>query len=592
MGQNTDFQVIDSQKFNIKFPKLNLDTIRPEIIEEKSGLQTSKSPNPTKVTKKSPVIIGKKKLRKAKNTQKNLKKAKKKKAIKNDSKRETKNTFKSTVMTESEEKSIYQTTEYSSPLSALVNGSPDNLPKSYSIPEFDLKNLSEKQAEPNKKRKLKSGASKTEFENVEKFPLLRQKHIREFTSSQSFGHSKSKNFSGGPSRTLISRFPSEPDSKLGVTINEKVGSVDRFIKNFSNSMLASLHVMIVNLSSSLEALSSEKKLWELKKLNNFFGIYPDLNSNAKKEKISKRLKIELNVCINMAKDQSFQGKGKALKFLTDNIKKSIISEGIKKAMLEFLKEYKGDFDKKELEEGLKQILYKKLQRYELKAEMDKPSEVKNTRTQSQPEKTIEIPGKRIEVVDKTSEAINKSRENTDITREKIQETFHPAEMQKIHLNDSNVWNTYFDKNLEKGNIYKELNSLDFGKSMGIFVFSSKIDESYLPTNKTITKLTKDQQDIEVSQDLNNLASYIKKYNFFKLKEKDFELSDEKLKLIIQNIHEIDPSQKKNFEKLRVQKYLSRIDFYKNKKKFVVSPKPANSFSNISLSAFSPNNIKK
>jgi hypothetical protein len=55
---------------------------------------------------------------------------------------------------------------------------------------------------------------------------------------------------------------------------------------------------------------------------------------------------------------------------------------------------------------------------------------------------------------------------------------------------------------------------------------------------------------------------------------------------------VDPSEMKDFEKLRVQKYLSRVDFIKHKKKFVISPKPAKSFSNIQLSTIYPNNMKK
>lgn len=579
-----DFKNVNSQKYKINISKLNLETNRSDIIEEKSSIQTNNSPYPSKVTKKTPAP-GPKKLRKLQNTKKNIKKPKKKKPLKSDSKRETKNTFKSTTMTESEEKSLYQTPDYSSPLSVLVSNSPDKLPTLYTLPEFDLENLNEKQSESVQRHNLKSGTLKTEFKSVEKFPLLRQKHIRDFTSPQGLNYSKSKKFSGKPSKTLILRLPSEPDSKPDLSMAEKVGSVDRFIKNFSNSMLASLHVMIVNLTSSLEALSSDKKLLELKKLNNFFGIYPELNSKAKKEKINKRLKIELNICINMAKDQSVFGQGKALNFLMGKIKKSIICDGIKKDMLAFLQEYKGDFDKEKIEKGLRKILNEKLKNYEKKLDSEKLDEVKNKNIQMQLEKKIELTRNSIEETDK-------NRENTNTAKEKYQETFNPVEKQKIHLNELNAWNVDLHKNLDEDNIYKELKGLDFGKTMGNFVFSSKIDESYLPTNKTITNLTTDQQEIEVSQDLNNLASFLKKYNFFKLKEKDFELSDERFKLMIQNMHEVDPSEMKDFEKLRVQKYLSRVDFIKHKKKFVISPKPAKSFSNIQLSTIYSNNMKK
>lgn len=548
-------------------------TLKPQTS---SIFHTSKSPRLAKLDKKyastKSLISPKKKI------QKKITKLQKQPTKTIDSKFQTKTTFKSTTINESTDKSLYQTSDFPSPLSVLGNSSNEKFSPLFTLAESDS---TEQQKVLYSKPKKTVDFSKDKNNVTEKFPLFRQKLMRKTTiPSHSYKQQKSKNFSLKTPKVQVLD-PELDDHSLYV----KVSPVDQFIKNFSNSMLASLHVMIVNLTSSLDKLASDKKKVNLKNLKNFDGLYPELDSLARKEKINKRMKIELNICINMGKDYNDPGSGKALGFLMNKIKKSIISEGIKKEMLKFLENYKGNYDKDEIEKGLREILNTKLQHCRKNPEKAKKISYpvpKTQATESVPEIQKETKEKLLQKPEKFPQILEKAEEVVEAP-----DTLYKSDKTKIQINEFEGLN--FDKSSPDDIIWKELACMNLGKNWGSYIFSSKINDSFLPTNKDATSNSPTQnfpnsasEDFpESEQDLANMASALKKSNFFKLKENLINFNDdEKFKLIIQSLSEIDPSQLASFEKTRIQKYLKKIDFYRNRPKLEISTKFAKSFSNV------------
>ena len=389
----------------------------------------------------------------------------------------------------------------------------------------------------------------------EKAKLLRQLHIRQagrldakLKHNQTIKTSKAsqlvKPLKGSQSFENDSEEGSSRSENLAKAENGLGGPVDRFVMNYSSSLLGTLQVMILDLQESMKGLTADGRTVDLEKVSEFFDGFCKVDVKRRNAVISRSLKQALRGISKELYRSVGRVKASGLALMIKGVRDSVLSHRAKTGMIKYLQEPQQS-DPEKIAEQLKEILSQSL------AARPRPFEATDSELGPQPEASF----RSLQAEDRSDQLLPNLSQGRQ-GPQGLQVFSSDPQSPKAPPSPSNTIESYLLNLSEYDSHQCELNSLDLGKSFNQFYFSSKIDHKYLP-DPDFTHLN--DLDFEFSDDLDivNLSSYLQKIRFLALKGPEETFDESNYQLIVQGLKELDPCQQFESDLKRIGQARSR-----------------------------------
>jgi hypothetical protein len=378
-----------------------------------------------------------------------------------------------------------------------------------------------------------------------------------------------------------------------------LNSVDRFIHNYSQSIISLLTIAYVSLKENIDSIAQEldkagsergnpKRLSFLKKL-----------SHRKSKFIKRRMKIELSVVMKPSKKNKKVDPGKII----ENLKTSIFSEGVKKDLIDIIKS-KELIHKKALTKKMNTIINNRIRSRPV-------SEIEDSRSIREDSSKSEEDSSNYEAVESESEdnqgqisfsirpdykkanlikflsdnnALNGNNEKISSSRGSFasQKSGKPLRVVENELEDVDfsVYPYIYSENQRE--IDEELESMTWcsAKYIKRFLFSSQVQQDLIRELKPELLHEHGINDYEEGLDLLNLEYRMLKKRFYDMQGLDSNEEEADYKLIITDLSEMSDLDNKKFEIEKVRKYLRHLKYLKNKPKNFVHKPHSKSFSGL------------
>ena len=392
---------------------------------------------------------------------------------------------------------------------------------------------------------------------------------------------------------------SSATNSLSASVCENTSSVGRFINNYSLSILNKIQFLVYTLQEDITNISSDQKTVDLEKLNFLRLLSKSSKTTAKKQRsvMKKRMKIELNIALKpLKRNFSTRETEKNKSSIIENIKQTLMSEGIKNDLISYVRKTK-NINRASMITEMGKIIKKRINH--AKTDSDSSS---GTTSSDFSDSSSDSGGSEISHIQEQglSKFDNERRRNLDKLR-------YEMSMQKsikserstpnIELNRSmhGAEDDYFSNASVCGNSFLEFeeNNADIQYELGAmtwcnkgknkhFLFSpqvnyTNVDRDMLMCFKEVNNIDFDDED---GIDVRNLESTVLKNRFLM---KHMELgSDGRYysNLVVTSPENLDPEERKRVDMEAIRKHYRRLRYIKLNKKKALYKKETRTFSNI------------
>ncbi|OMJ77260.1 hypothetical protein SteCoe_23168 [Stentor coeruleus] len=441
-------------------------------------------------------------------------------------------------------------------LSKDINSSPN--PKSK--PKINIIYPNDKIYKSRLKRTSTLGAS------IELFSAsINKKNKRFRRTSTTIG----KSLSSYPQRSSFIFIPNSP--------------VNRFINNYSMSMVSKLQLLLCSLEEDLANISSMNDLQIENLVQIPLSAKTSKNSTTSHNKtIKKLMKVELEfVLMPLSRNKSTEAQ-ENMCIIADNIKTSIFSDGMKKDLINYAR--KSRFVKKpsRIERGMMKIIKKRLKKNKKINGSDDSSE-DNFNSSSDDEIALAFEDSRIRDLKNLKYEMNLN--TSTMSKRSLRSYGSDREINREEIKDLESFNCFSDdyRFIEDKDVNSELFSMKWCSTLNMkkFLLSSQVNFNYLKEDDYGFFNHYNNENIEGDIDINNLESVMLKNRFYALKGiANNPLDTDYYSLAVTNADELNPIEKKNLEVQKIRKSLRRTRYKKNLEKFLMRKLTIQTFSNL------------
>ena len=403
------------------------------------------------------------------------------------------------------------------------------------------------------------------------------------------------------SEELLSSSYYSGSSSKNESSSERVSGVQRFISNFSFSMINFLNILLLDLEENLKEFSSDNQTIDIEKLL-LFKIPENKHEKERiilqKNALIKRMKVELNVVFKQIfKSKSMKLTSKTVDLLIKKIRKSLICEGIKDELIHYLKSNEQLLSRNDLMRTIGKIVKNRLKH-------NRNFSVEFSHSENDGLSSSESYSLNYSSEDGKSSSFNKKKhKNSDLEKFKYQITH--LNTFKFKKNELNKEASFKDPDvIEKKNypsdwafeeneddIQNELNSMKWCNSEKIFKYLFTSPVNYQCINEAMLEKYKENNKTPINTeiDIGNFEAILLKKRFLDLHEmKKFHQNEEKYQIVIDNNENLDLKEIKELEKNNIKKYIKKTRYFKDYDNNHIECKKKLSFSNISR----PNNLPR
>ena len=388
---------------------------------------------------------------------------------------------------------------------------------------------------------------------------------------------------------------------------QKSSSVDRFINNFSLSILTTLTFLVFDLQEGLSEITSNNKTIDLQKINLLHLSKDDtgnLKEKIKKKLLGKRMKVELNIMFKQVfRKQSQKVNTKSINLLIRKIRSSLISEGIKSSLIEYLNSEEMLTGKSDIMKAMGNIIKKRLKNNRNFSADFSISESRSDGTTSSHSANSSSEEDSLRAYKNKYNKRNLDRFRYEIThlktiRFKGNELNREATINEPQYFDGKNFTAAEDAKFEENDedVSKEIESMNCCNSEKAlkYLFTSPVLYKNITENMIDKYRPENGLDLEGNDiDLKNFEAMILKKRFLDLNKMNSGAYDEQFKVVVEKNDNLDPSELDNIERNKVKKYIKRNRYFKKNDRVEIIPKKKLSFTNIILpSSLTGRSLKK
>lgn len=403
--------------------------------------------------------------------------------------------------------------------------------------------------------------------SIELFSASRNKKNKRFKrTSTTLG----KSISSYPQRSSFVFIPTSP--------------VERFISNYSMSMVGKLQVLLCSLEEDLVNITNMNNL----QIENLAPIplsaKTSYNSSSSHNKtIKKLMKVELELVLKpLSRNKSTEAQ-ENMCIIADNIKSSIFSDGMKMDLINYAR--KSRFVKKpsRIEQGMMRIIKKRLRKNKKFDGNNDSSEDSFSRSSSDDDIDIAFEDSRSRDLKSLKYEMNLN--TSTMSKRSLRSFCSDREINKEELKDLENFSCLSEDYRFIGD--KDVNSELFlmkwcnALSMKKFLLTSQVNFNNLKEDDLCFYEHFSNENVEGDVDINNLESRMLKNRFYALKGiANNPIDDDFYSLAITSPDELNPTEQKNLEVQKIRKSLRRMRYKKHLKKLLMRQLTIQTFSNL------------
>jgi hypothetical protein len=348
---------------------------------------------------------------------------------------------------------------------------------------------------------------------------------------------------------------------------------ERFINNYSMSLLNTLHLKLFDLQEDLKTIENDYKASELQKNNN---ITKQTTQKNDRKYLKKIMKLEFEKILKPLVKTSDKKVDTEIEDIMENVKTSLFSEGIKNDMIKFIKITKKPEKKKTIVSGLSKIIKNRLKIDKIKAEspddsfesfsddfsihetLDTKKLLIKTPRNRELEKlmyemNIKVPGGSNQILDKSLVR--------EVDYDETQDHDDETKDHKLTIQDLG----FFENETEIGSELNKMNWCD-AKNIKNFLFSSQVDYKKISPYDIQKYQELYQTDYEEDPDIKNLESIMLKHRFYALKNlSNYQNMNSQINLVIDASDKPDPNQELILQVAEIRKRYKRNKYMKSNK---------------------------
>ncbi|OMJ87541.1 hypothetical protein SteCoe_10716 [Stentor coeruleus] len=379
----------------------------------------------------------------------------------------------------------------------------------------------------------------------------------------------SKSLSTYPQRSSFIFIPSSP--------------IDRFINNYSMSMISKLQVLLCTLEEDLINISNMSNL----QIENLAPIplsaKSSKNSTVSQNKTIKNLmKIELELVLKPLSRNRRNEPQENMCIIADNIKSSIFSDGMKKDLIDYARKSRFVEKPSRVERGMLRIIKKRLRKNK---NFDDSEDFSEDNEDSSSDYEIDLGFDDSRSRDLKNLKYEMNLNTSSMSKRSLRSFCSDHEINKEEFKDLESFSCLSEdyRFIEDKDVNSELFSMKWCSALNMkkFILSPQVNFNYFRENNFDFFEQFKNENIEGDIDINNLESVMLKNRFYALKNiANNPIDTDFYSLAVTSLDELNPTEQKNFEVQKIRKCLRRTRYKKNLKKLLMRQLTNKTFSNL------------